>query len=418
MVDTKISDHFPTPVPLLSMANSVSVCSSIAEVGEAHLSVRTKFMIDTIMDLKNNRMKAGAANSALAAEHTNRMKKTLASLATTRSLRAREPLRISLFDIRDREQKGKWWLVGASFHDPSKLAIASSSASTTASAAPEDDPDAAYDSETPGKPNPHRLARQHGFVHPVRRAIFICLLSGCDYIEAHMKILKLNLKRKQMLEIPRVIVYCVGMEQGYNPFYALVAGKFFRERGFGKSFGYQLWDCLGKCAEEGIEEGEEGEEGERGNVGVKWIWNLGSFFAVLIARKQLGLSALRKLDPGYQYWSEETGNFVEVLLTVLIVQCRREAKAETKGMEAKARAKKVEQIHEKTVREIFGSARFGRAVMGAIKYVLETRVAKAELVEETIVKAVVGQGCRWAVEALEEEEDAGLDDEDEDESDG
>ncbi|KAI9855476.1 MAG: suppressor of glycerol defect, partial [Pleopsidium flavum] len=67
--------------------------TAIAKIGEANLSIRTKFMIETINNLKNNRMKSGAAASAVTSEHTIRMKKTLGSL-NTRSLKSSEPLRV------------------------------------------------------------------------------------------------------------------------------------------------------------------------------------------------------------------------------------------------------------------------------------------------------------------------------------
>jgi nucleolar MIF4G domain-containing protein 1 len=53
--------------------------------GEKNLSVRTKFMIESINDLKNNRMKTGAVASAVTSQHTVRMKKILGTLNTRSS---------------------------------------------------------------------------------------------------------------------------------------------------------------------------------------------------------------------------------------------------------------------------------------------------------------------------------------------
>lgn len=80
-----------------------------------HMSVRTKFMIETITDLKNNKMKAATSNSGLSSEHITRMRKSLGSLNNRPSLRATEPLRINRDDIKNSDRKGKWWLVGASW---------------------------------------------------------------------------------------------------------------------------------------------------------------------------------------------------------------------------------------------------------------------------------------------------------------
>ncbi|KAK3062329.1 hypothetical protein LTS18_004345, partial [Coniosporium uncinatum] len=88
--------------------------NAISNIGADNVSVKTKFTVEIITDLKNNRQRAGVAASSVASEHTIRMKKTLGSL-NQRTIKAAEPLRIGLADIRDTEKKGKWWLVGASW---------------------------------------------------------------------------------------------------------------------------------------------------------------------------------------------------------------------------------------------------------------------------------------------------------------
>ena len=71
-------------------------------------------MIETMNNLKNNRMKTGIAASAITSEHTLRMKKTLKSL-NQRTIRASEPLGVGLKDLQNKDKRGKWWLVGASY---------------------------------------------------------------------------------------------------------------------------------------------------------------------------------------------------------------------------------------------------------------------------------------------------------------
>ena len=136
---------------------------SVADVGEDNLSVRTKFMIETIHNLKNNRMKSAAAGaSALAAEHTARIKKVLASLNQSHSgARVTQPLCITLWDLRNAEKKGKWWLVGASWNDPHKLSNGAESGELGLKAR-QDEEDAGYESETPGSVNVSKLARSQG----------------------------------------------------------------------------------------------------------------------------------------------------------------------------------------------------------------------------------------------------------------
>lgn len=357
---------------------------SVAQMGEAHLSVRTKFMIETIQDLKNNRMKTGAAGSAIAAEHTSRMKKTLSSLNSTRSIKATEPLRISLADIRDSEKKGKWWLVGASYHDPAKLATNKTSSTNGRAESNAEDIDKGYESETPGSVNLHRLARSQGMNTDVRRAIFVAILSSADYKEAHMRVLKLHLKHKQMLEVPRVLVHCTGAEQAYNPFYALVAGKFCTEHRLRKAFHFTLWNILKRIEKNEADEGDEADYQQ--SISLRQIVNVAKFYGVLIAQGGLTLGALKKLDPNYSYWEADLATFVEVLLTTILLNLK----------------KRDSDAYGKAVRETFKTAAGAPGVIRGLIYALETSVAKAELAKTKKEKTLIDQGYRVAVEALEE----------------
>ena len=91
--------------------------ATVADQESTHFSVRTKFMIETINNLKNNRVKTGVAAANITSEHMMQMKKTLGAL-NARSLKAREPLHVGLKDLRERDKRGTWWLVGASYKGP------------------------------------------------------------------------------------------------------------------------------------------------------------------------------------------------------------------------------------------------------------------------------------------------------------
>src|SRR5436309_2935947 len=83
---------------------------AIARAGT--LSTRTKFMVETLNNLKNNKVKSLTSTSEVSARAAVRMKKQLGML-NSRHLRATEPLRPTLKDIKEVEAKGKWWLVGS-----------------------------------------------------------------------------------------------------------------------------------------------------------------------------------------------------------------------------------------------------------------------------------------------------------------
>jgi nucleolar MIF4G domain-containing protein 1 len=74
-------------------------------------------MVETIMDLKNNKRKKSSSKSSGAGSdmQQDRLIKFVHNLVRKRGLLDREPLRVTLDDIRNVDSKGKWWLVGAAW---------------------------------------------------------------------------------------------------------------------------------------------------------------------------------------------------------------------------------------------------------------------------------------------------------------
>lgn len=233
--------------------------SSVASHGAQASSVRTKFMIETINDLKNNKLKAGVAASATTSEHLSRMRKILGAM-NSRNIRASEPLRVGLGDIRNTEKRGKWWLVGASWKGKSESLdsqLDSQNKSTRKSPTTlnnqgegHDDDDITNDPTS----NLLTLARHARMNTDIRRAIFITLMSSSDYKDAHVRLLKLNLTRSQEVEIPRVLLHCAGAEQVYNPFYTVIARRLCGEHKLRVAFRFALWDLFRKMGEKGADD--------------------------------------------------------------------------------------------------------------------------------------------------------------------
>jgi nucleolar MIF4G domain-containing protein 1 len=214
---------------------------AITSIGEENLSVRTKFMIETINDLKNNRMKIGGAASAVTSEHTIRMKKILGSL-NTRTVKASEPLRIGLKDIQESGKKGKWWLVGASWsgnvvEKDNGLGITGSISKT------------ALTFEDASSSDLAQLAREQRMNTDIRRAIFVAIMSATDYQDAYSRLMKLKLKKVQEFEIPKVLIHCSSAEKMYNPYYTLISKKICGDRRLRTAFQYCLWDLFKKMGE-------------------------------------------------------------------------------------------------------------------------------------------------------------------------
>lgn len=263
--------------------------SAIAKTGEENLSVRTKFMVETMNNLKDNRMKTGIAASAIASDHIIRMKKTLGTLKA-QNIKGSEPLRIGLKDLRDSEKRGKWWLIGASYKDISQensnqddlnqrtLGMQTQEGNSTVQGTSTDF---------------IQLAREHRMNTDVRRSIFVAVMSATDYKDARNRISKLRLKRSQELEIPRVLTHCVSAEESYNPFYSLISRSVCSEKRIRMAFQFSLWNLFKRMGEDGEDNGEDANENDEDELQLRNLVNLAKFFGVLIAEDGIGVGVLK-----------------------------------------------------------------------------------------------------------------------------
>ena len=238
-------------------------------------------MIETINNLKNNRTKTGIAASTVTSEHTIRMKKALGTL-NMRSIKASEPLRIVLKDLRDTDKRGKWWIIGASYQDESEVkprkpkelqARDTRQEMQVASNDPQDLAD---------------LARQQRMNTDVRRSIFVAIMSATDFRDAYLRLMKLRLKKSQELQIPKVLIHCAGAEASYNPFYTLTSRRLCSDRKLKMAFQFCLWDLF-KQIDGSAGETEESEQ----KLGIRSLANLGKMFGSLIADGGLGFGGLK-----------------------------------------------------------------------------------------------------------------------------
>ncbi|KAK0277798.1 suppressor of glycerol defect [Friedmanniomyces endolithicus] len=376
-----------------------------AEKGEDSLSVRTKYMMEIITDLKNNRhgLKTGVVASALAAEHTTRMKKILGSLDTRGSLRAAEPLRVTLADLSESGKKGKWWLVGASYNDPSKTTL-NPSANTSVTGRTlrnAGDEDAGYDSATPGHTNLTKAARAQGMNTDIRRQIFVNLIGADDYRDAFRRIQGLELRGKQLeQEVPRVLLHCVGVEESFNRFYGLVARELCgsgsgsgRSKAVGKGFRVGLWGLL-----KGLKDGEGGDDSEgedeegREGMGVRKIVNLAKFYGFLAADGIISLTALKTADFALLRPDTKAFTFAEVLFTTLFLELRKKSK--------RSRDSKASSGYGEEVQRVFEGASKAPQMIAGLQSFLRDVLSAASLAQGAKEVGEVKEGCKIAVETL------------------
>jgi nucleolar MIF4G domain-containing protein 1 len=120
-------------------------------------------MVETIINLKNNRAKATTSSSIVTSSATIRMKKFLGKMSD----KGREPLRVTLNDIRNVKEKGKWWLVGASWKNDDLPIVAN---------------------EKSEEDSLLHLAREQRMNTEIRRAVFIALM-GSEVNSLRMKLI-------------------------------------------------------------------------------------------------------------------------------------------------------------------------------------------------------------------------------------
>lgn len=366
-----------------------------------HMSVRTKFMIETITDLKNNKMKAATSNSGLSSEHITRMRKSLGSLNNRPSLRATEPLRINRDDIKNSDRKGKWWLVGASWKgnlDAVSLKNGHLEEDGLTTPLP-----GGHENESHDEIDLSELARVYGMNTSVRRSIFITLLSSLDAMDAHNRLLKLRLKRSQDHEISHVLLRCAAGEDPYNPYYALVAKRLCMQTRMKKAFQFALWGWWRTRLGEKMDAGEEGSDDDdddlladkdSNTVKMSEIANLSRLFANLILDGSQSLGVLRVLD--LVYIKERTSMFVELLLVLIFTEAHSNAKRDSTPSAAAHMA----ILPEKTIGRAYERAALDAPqIVKRLQFFIKRNFKDSDLVE-TRDREAVKKGCRVALKVL------------------
>ncbi|KAJ3097562.1 suppressor of glycerol defect [Phlyctochytrium planicorne] len=264
-----------------ALKDIVTMVQEAATKNTALQGTRAKFMVEMIMDLKNNKKKlnkkaSSGASGAAGDIQNERLKKFIGNFFRRRGLVSKEALGVSLDDINSIETKGKWWLVGAAWagrdlQDTTKQQSAADSSGNT---------DSGY---------LLKLAKQSRMNTEIRKSIFVELMASEDYIDAYERIQRLNLKDKQEREIVRVLLFCMSDQASYNPFYAWVASRFCQvSHGFKVTFQYCLWDA--------IREFDEGEDDSSEATIIRKVSHFAKFYSFLVIGGYLGLTILKTLD--------------------------------------------------------------------------------------------------------------------------
>jgi len=251
---------------------------------------RTRFMLETLTNLKNNKIKQATARQVQGntAEH---LKKFLAGLGKTRHLMSHDPLRVSLDDLHSAETRGKWWLVGAAWSG--NPLVEAQENSKRASTTQNSDENALL-----------RLAKRQGMNTDIRRSIFVVLMSSDDYADACERLAQLNLTEVQQREIVRVLVNCCGNEKIYNPYYTFLGQHLCRtSHSYKITLQFCLWDFLRDLGEASVGGAEvlrnlkdDGEGFEARDISLTKMRNVANAYAWWVAKDCVAVSIFKPVD--------------------------------------------------------------------------------------------------------------------------
>ncbi|GAA5875690.1 hypothetical protein JCM8547_007042 [Rhodosporidiobolus lusitaniae] len=282
-------------------------------VDPATMNSRTRFMIESLTNLKNNKIKPNADG---AVDYYSNLKKYLVGLNKHRaSGAAPDPLRVSLSEIRNSTTRGKWWLVGAAWAgDP--LAEAAAEGATGLSF---------QTKESQGDAELARLARKQGMNTDIRKSVFTVLMSSEDYVDACERLLQLGLSDVQQREIARVLLQCCSNEKTYNPYYTLVAHRLCtKSHSFVITLQYCLWDFLRELGEKSVggEELVKSLQDDRSSSGAskvsdRKVTNLAKFYAWCLGKEALSIMVLKTVP--FATTRDQTLSFLRQLFLYLLI---------------------------------------------------------------------------------------------------
>ncbi|KAH9994867.1 hypothetical protein BJV77DRAFT_1059843 [Russula vinacea] len=252
-----------------------SALKDIIQIVQSKTS-RTRFMLETLINLKNNKIKRATAQQ-VRGDTAERLKKFLTGLGKTRHLMPHDPLRVSLDDLHSAETRGKWWLVGAAWSgDPLVEAQENSKRTSTRQ---NSDENALL-----------KLAKRQGMNTDIRRSIFVVLMSSDDYVDACERLAQLNLTEVQQRE-----------EKVYNPYYTFVCQHLCRtSHSYKITLQFCLWDFLRDLGEASVGGAEvlknlndNGDESEARDISSTKMRNVANAYAWWVAKDCVSLSIFK-----------------------------------------------------------------------------------------------------------------------------
>lgn len=366
---------------IILMMNKVS--SSMKEINP-----RTQFLIETINSLKNNKMKV---NNDFSHELTIRLKKFLGGLGSHQT----DPIQVGLDDIRNVGTNGKWWLVGAAWKGNEKENVNNY------------DLKAMNEILDSAEPNWMQIAKEQRMNTDIRRAIFITIMSAEDYVDALTKLDKLQLKKAQEREIPRILIHCVSIEQSWNPYYGLLANKLAESHSYRKTIQFLFWDVLREFeSSDGLDSDNEDSvgfdvENETDDAKVKRIYNLGRFFGFLMAEGSLPLHSLKNVN--FLVASNDLKLFMEIILVTFLDLIAKKSQINLMGSGIGGKIKTADlKFSDQLLMERILKSREQPALLRGLQYFVQEKTLKSTFVDGKRQKKRIEWGSNAMFDIIEE----------------
>jgi nucleolar MIF4G domain-containing protein 1 len=195
---------------------------------------RIDFIVSNIADLNMNKSKR---IKSTAEENIGKLRKWLGSI---KSLLGSRPgdlcMHVSLSDLLLAENRGRWWRAGAAWAGRDK----------GNNAREEEEGQRGYSSSVSREQTKLlALAQKMRMNTPLRRDIFVVMMSSADALDAFERLSRLDLKGKQDREILRVVLECCGQEKTYNEFYSELASLLCEHnRQHKTTLQFSFWDAF------------------------------------------------------------------------------------------------------------------------------------------------------------------------------
>nr|XP_003941889.2 LOW QUALITY PROTEIN: nucleolar MIF4G domain-containing protein 1 [Saimiri boliviensis boliviensis] len=255
--------------------------------GKFQDQTRIRFMLETMLALKNNDMRKIPGYDPEPVEKLRKLQRALVRHAGSGS---ETQLRVSWDSVLNAEQTGRWWIVGSAWSGAPMIDnsqhthLQKQPAGTVSSKILE-------------------LARKQRMNTDIRRNIFCTIMTSEDFLDAFEKLLKLGLKDQQEREIIHVLMDCCLQEKTYNPFYAFLASKFCEyERRFQMTFQFSIWDKFRDLE----------------NLPAVNFSNLVHLVAHLLKTKSLSLSILKVVE--FSELDKPRVHFLRKVLSILLME--------------------------------------------------------------------------------------------------